>query len=425
MRARPGCGWHRVATWRPCHTAPVRRIRHGEPARALSSALPLLAAAVAAAAVAWWGSTRGSHIDTAVFRDAATVVLRGRSPYVLTSDVPFVYPPAGILLILPTALGPSFQTATLVWLAISIAALARTTWILVDLAWPALDPAQLRRRACWCFTAACLLEPTVITLSFGQVGLVLLWLTVEGLRGQPRHQSRSWLVGVAAAAKLTPAVVLVGLAAAGRWRSAFWGMVGFVGACAVAAAVSPAAVRDYVGGAWRLASDVNSGPDLLNHSLIGVRSLVALPVWVGLGAAGVTLGLGVALTAALWRQGDELAGLSTVLVSGLLVSPVSWPHHWVAIYPALVLLLRETRTRRASVVVLLSTAVAGMVLWVDQVDLPGTRVVAPGDVWWFPQREWSVVWGVAFLVWAAAALLSRSGRLDSGRHDQVGAGQSG
>jgi alpha-1,2-mannosyltransferase len=379
---------------------------------------------LAAGTVAWWASTAGSHIDTAVFRHAAVMVLHGRSPYLLASDVPFVYPPAGLLVILPTAVGPSLHVATMVWLAISIAALARTTWILVGLAWPGLDAGQRRRRACWVFAVACALEPTLITLAFGQVGLVLLWLTVEGLRGQPGHPARAWIVGVAAAAKLTPAIVLVGLAAAGRWRSAAWGIVGVAGASAVAAALSPASVRDYVGGAWRLANDVNSGPDFLNHSLLGVTTLVGLPRWVGLTGAALALVLGIALTAALWRQGDELAGLSTVLVCGLLVSPVSWPHHWVAAYPALVLLLRETRTRRPGVLVLLTTAVLAQLLWVDQVALPGSRVLQPGDSWWLPAREWYVVWAVAFLGWAAAALRARPGRGDVGRLEQE-ARQSG
>lgn len=353
-----------------------------------------------------WAATDGSHIDTAVFRHAAHAVLQGRSPYYLQADVPFVYPPGGLLLILPTALGSTFQMATVVWLAVSIAALARTTWLLTALAWPALDRGRLWRRTCWLFAAACLLEPTVITLAFGQVGLVLLWLTVEGIRGQPGHARRTWLVGVAAAAKLTPTVVLVGLAAAGRWRSALWGVVGVAGAAAAAAALSPAAVRDYLGGDWRLAQVVNSGPDFLNHSLIGVATLVGLPAWVGLLLSATVLVLGIALTAALWRRGDELAGLATVLATGLLASPVSWPHHWVAIYPALVLLLREVRTRRASVVVLLPTALLGMLLWADDAGLPGTRALVQGDAWRVPLREWYVVWGIAFLGWAAATLIT-------------------
>jgi len=388
----------------------VRRIRHEGQAGTAAWALPLLVAAAAAAAVAWWATTSGSHIDTTVFRHAAVTVLHGGSPYLIAADVPFVYPPGGLLVVLPTAIGSSLHSATLLWLAISLAALARTTWILVGLAWPELDPAQRGRRACWGFAAACVLEPTLITLAFGQVGLVLLWLTVEGLRDQPRHPARALLVGVAAAAKLTPGVVLVGLAAAGRWRSAAWGVVGVVGASVAAAALSPTAVRDYLGGAWRLANDVNSGPDFLNHSLVGVATLGGLPRWVALAVAALALVLGVALTAALWRQGDELAGLSTVLVCGLLASPVSWPHHWVAAYPALVLLLREARSRKPGVLVLLTTAALALLLQVDQLALPGSRLLQPGDGWWMPVREWSVVWAVAFLGWAAAALLARPRR---------------
>jgi alpha-1,2-mannosyltransferase len=375
--------------------------------------LPAVAAAVVALTVAWWAVTAGSLIDTTVFRGVAHAVLRGQSPYFLPTVVPFVYPPAGVLLALPAALGSSVSAAATVWVAVSLVALARTTAILVGLAWPSLTPGRARRRACWLFAAACLLEPTLITLSFGQVGLVLLWLTVEGLRSQPRSSTRTWLVGVAAAAKLTPGVVLLGLAAAGRWRSALWGVVGFLAASAAAAAVSPAAVRAYAGGAWRLAQDVNSTRDVLNHSLIGVAALVGLPPWAGPAVAATVLVLGIALTARLWRQGDELAGLSAVLATGLLVSPVSWGHHWVAIYPSLVLLLREVGQLRGvgrsrfGAGILLSTAIAGMLFWVDQAGLQGSRVLQPGETWTVLQREWYVLWGVALLIWTATSLLIR------------------
>ena len=385
----------------------MRAIRDTAVARTLSSVLPPVTAVVAAVGVARWALTEGSLIDTAAFREAARAVVHGQSPYAISSVVPFVYPPAGVLATLPTLVGPNVRVAATVWLGLSLVALARTVWLLVGLAWPALEPGRRRRRACWVLAAACLLEPTLITLSFGQVGLVLLWLTVEGLRGQPGRTVRPWLVGVAAAIKLTPAVVLVGLAAAGRWRSASWGAVGFVGACVAAAALAPAAVRDYVGGAWRLASDVNATPDALNHSLIGVVRLVGLPPWAGLVAAAAALVLGVALTARIWRDGDELAGLATVLVTGLLASPVSWGHHWVAVYPALVLLLREARAQRVAAVVLLSTAVVGMLLRFDDAGLDGSRVLPHGLTWALLQREWSVAWAVAFLCWAAA---TRTGR---------------
>ena len=364
-------------------------------------------AVLAAVAVAWWALAAGSLIDTAVFRSVAHAVLAGRSPYGVTTVVPFVYPPAGVLVTLPAAIGPNLRVAALVGVSLSLAALARTTWLLAVLAWPALDRGRLWQRTCWMFAGACLLQPTLITLSFGQVGLVLMWLTVEGLKGQPDSTRRTWLVGAAAAAKLTAAVVLVGLVAAGRWRAAVWGIVGLVATTVVAAAVTPVGVRDYVHGAWRWAQDVNATRDLLNHSLIGVTRLVGAPTWVGLVAAGLALLVGIAISALLWRRGDELAGLATVLITGLLASPVSWGHHWVAVYPALALLLRELRVRRATAVVLLSTGIAGMLLWVDEIAMPDSRVLQLDDVGQLVQREWYLVWAVAFLGWTAVALVRR------------------
>jgi alpha-1,2-mannosyltransferase len=355
-----------------------------------------------AVSVVWWAIASGSLIDTIVFRSVALAVLHGQSPYSVQAVLPFVYPPAGILVTLADAVGSNLRDAALVWMALSIAALARTTWILVDLAWPDLDRGQVFRRSCWLFAGGCLLQPTLVTLSFGQVGLVLLWLVVEGMRGQPRSGRRPWLVGVAAAIKLTPVVVLVGLAAAGRVRAARWGLIGLVAATAAAAAISPAGIRDYLGGAWRLARDVNSTPNFRNHSILGVAADVGLPLWLGVAVAAVALVLGVALTAVLWRNGAELAGLCTVLVTGLLVSPVSWEHHWVAVYPSLVLLLREVQHRRVGGIVLLSTAIAGMLLWVDRLGLDDAALPQPGGIWWVLLREWYVVWGIAFLAWTAA-----------------------
>jgi alpha-1,2-mannosyltransferase len=321
--------------------------------------------------------------------------------------VPFVYPPAAVFAMLLAAAGPSVHVAATIWAATSLAALARTTWILVACAWPALDRGATATRTCWVFAVACALEPTRIVLSFGQVGLLLLWLTVEGLGGQPSRTRRTWLVGVATAIKLTPSVVLLGLAAAGRWRSALCGVVGAVAAFAAAAVVSPEAVRDYLGGAWRLARDVNDAPDVLNHSLIGASTLLGLPGWIGLLLATAALVAGVTTTALLWRRGDELAGIATVLVTGLLASPVSWGHHWVAAYPALVLVLRELGARRRSATALLATALLGMLVGTETFALRGGDLLAPGGFWSTTLQEWYLAWGVGFLCWVAVPLVDR------------------
>jgi hypothetical protein len=132
--------------------------------------------------------------------------------------------------------------------------------------------------------------------------------------------------------------------------------------------------------------------------------------------AALVLFAGVAGTALLWRHRDELAGVAMVLVTTLAASPVSWGHSWVAVYPALVLLLRDSQNRRISAHVLLLSALAGMLTSFDV--LGGYRIgaTAPGQTWnlWeLLRREWWLVWGVAFMCWAAAPLVSgRRRRLD-------------
>ncbi len=375
--------------------------------RVVSTVLPPMVALATVAIVGWLSLASGSMVDIATFRSSALAVLDGQSPYV-AATVPFVYPPAAILAVLPAAIGPTLESAVLVWTAVSFAALGRTTWILVREAWPELDPQRRRNRVLWIFSALCVLEPTFVTLFFGQVGLLLLWMSVEGLGGLPNSRARTWLVGAAAAIKLTPGLILVTLAAAGRWRSVAWGIAGFVGATIVAGAVSPSGMRDYVSGAWRLAYEVNARVDAQNHSLLALAELSGMPRWIGLLAAALTLIVGVAIASRLWRRGDELAGTATVLITALMVSPVSWGHHWVAAYPALVLVLRDLRDRRLTSNLLLWTAVIGMLLWVDIVELGGGSVRAPDETWSFLtllQREWWLVWGVAFLAWSAVPLL--------------------
>jgi alpha-1,2-mannosyltransferase len=48
---------------------------------------------------------------------------------------------------------------------------------------------------------------------------------------------------------------------------------------------------------------------------------------------------GLACAALLDRAGQPVAGMLTCALTGLLVSPISWDHHWVWIVPGLVLLV--------------------------------------------------------------------------------------
>jgi hypothetical protein len=58
--------------------------------------------------------------------------------------------------------------------------------------------------------------------------------------------------------------------------------------------------------------------------------------------------VGVALAVLASRRGDEATGFSLCAVTGLLVSPVSWSHHWTLAVPALALMgLRAVQAHSA------------------------------------------------------------------------------
>jgi alpha-1,2-mannosyltransferase len=70
----------------------------------------------------------------------------------------------------------------------------------------------------------------------------------------------------------------------------------------------------------------------------GSGRILAIALVVGLA--------GIALAVLASRRGDEALGFSLCALTGLLVSPVSWTHHWTLAVPALLLLgMRLVRER--------------------------------------------------------------------------------
>ncbi len=66
-------------------------------------------------------------------------------------------------------------------------------------------------------------------------------------------------------------------------------------------------------------------------------------------AAALATVLGVWAAWACLRVGDRAAGFLAVQITGLLVSPISWSHHWVWVLPLLLWCLFGDRRRRPAV----------------------------------------------------------------------------
>ncbi len=202
----------------------------------------------------------------------------------------FTYAPFAAIVFVPVAALP-LAVARVGWDLVSVAALAYSCTRILQIA--GYRPTRIMVAG---FVAAAMaLDPVWETLFLGQINLILLALVLTDIWLVSRGSSWPAVgagVGIAAAIKLTPAIFIVFFLLARRTRAALVAAGTFAG--------------------WW---------------------------WVLVSAAFAVIGLAVA--AILVRRGDWLGATAVTGATGLLVSPISWAHHWVWILPALVLLIRD------------------------------------------------------------------------------------
>jgi alpha-1,2-mannosyltransferase len=131
-------------------------------------------------------------------------------------------------------------------------------------------------------------------------------------------------------------------------------------------------------------------------------------VWwlVAVLAAGLA-GLAVAVWA--HRRGYRMAGFGCCAVTGLLVSPISWTHHWVWVVPLLVWLTTAAWRRRSAAWAL--AAVTAAVVFSDYTPLPWPG--HPADPVRMVASDLYVLFGLAVLA-AVGVALARGRRRSPG-----------
>jgi alpha-1,2-mannosyltransferase len=293
---------------------------------------------LAEVAVLVWFAFSFQAVDFAVYRWGGYEVAHGTQLYLRSAGPDyFTYPPLAAALFAPLTLVPA-AWGQLLWELASVAALTAALGAVLKLA-----GARLTRTEIAAATAVSLLaEPVYHTLFNGQVNLFLLavvavdvWRVSRGRRGGGLG------VGLAAALKLTPGIFIVLFLLARRTRAAMTAAVTF-GACGlIGFLAAPSASRLYWTRCFYDTARVYPAY-IANQSLYGAAiRIFGGPGHVGLWYLPLTIvvavaGLGAAAVFA--RRGDWLRAMAVTGVTGLLVSPVSWTHHWVDAIPALVVL---------------------------------------------------------------------------------------
>ncbi|RRR42030.1 DUF2029 domain-containing protein [Mycolicibacter terrae] len=369
------------------------------------------------------------HIDVDVYRMAAQAWRDGQPLYgddwfatqIDGTVLPFTYPPIAAVLFAPltwVSLGAGTAALTLLstlLLVVSITIVLSGLGVGVG---RGSGPLWWRRGVVAAAIVAAAIwldaEPIWANFDFGQVNAVLMTLVLADCVPRRTAWPRGALLGVAVALKLTPAVFLLYFLLRRDGRAAVTTVASFLAATLVGFALAWSdswqywthTVRntDRIGGATLNTNQNLAGAlarlPLGEHQrsvlwLVGCLLVLALTVW----AARRVLNWGAA--------GAPTCALVCVALFGLVVSPVSWSHHWVWMLPTVVVTGVLAYRHRAIALGVLSALGVALMLRSPIELLPEHHEA--GAAWWRQLAGTSYVW------WALAVIVTAGASLGRGR----------
>ncbi|PPK65629.1 glycosyltransferase 87 family protein [Actinokineospora auranticolor] len=349
-------------------------------------------AVTTALAVFCWLADTPLGIDSAVYRAGGYAVLHGQSLYAHLSaipawspDLPFTYTPFAAMVFAPfSALPPQ-----LCWGVLSLAAAPA---LHVSLRPFTTSPLPL--------IAAFALQPVWQSIGLGQVNLILMAAVVADvlLLGGSRYCGVA--IGIVAAIKLIPLIFIAHLLLTRRVADAARALAAFVVATGLGFLVLPADSIHYMTTAMFNRHFADAKGWVGNQSW---QAFVARTFPDGPQATFLVIGATAAfvLTTA-WlvrRLPDDRVALLATAGCSLLISPISWTHHWVWVVPAIGLLWQRRKHTLALATAFLFTG------WT-------INAVPAGDerAWDLPRAVFGNAYLLALLTAACALIAVSSGK---------------
>lgn len=287
-------------------------------------------------------------------------------------ELPFTYPPLSALMFYPLG-GMTLEQAWSITAVFGVALLGLYVLVILHLApfsraWFGSTPVVSVLAFLGVYGVLWNLYPVSFALVFGQVNVALALLILWDLG---RQRSHTWgtgvLTGFAAGFKITPAAMGLVPLMQGRWRTIAGMGLGLATTVVISAVFLPREVWDYFTSQLWQTSRVGEDARISNLSLNGSLHMLNLPdgwaspLWVLLVLAALVGGaLGIRRVS---RTGDAFCATVIGALVMLLISPISWEHHWVWVGPLLLALIphnpRSAPAWEWGVVVIL----AGLLLW--------------------------------------------------------------
>ncbi|VTS01086.1 membrane protein : Putative conserved integral membrane protein OS=Planctomyces maris DSM 8797 GN=PM8797T_17824 PE=4 SV=1: DUF2029 [Gemmata massiliana] len=358
-----------------------------------------------------WLSARNFWTGAPVYSPQRDAMLRHSgldTPYFEAEMKWNAHPPVAVLVALPFGLITDYAAAHLVWncvtfflFVLGFVLLARELGIDVR-----------GGAAFWALALIVSWNAIHQHLFQGQLGFLIAFLLIVGWIADHRgHQTAAGIaVGIAAAMKVFPGLVLVYFVAAGRWRAVAVALLTGVLLHAVALALfGPAAFETYVRDV--LPSLGRFQDSWLNVSFTGYWRRIGFAL--GAPAVGVAVAVACRLLAivAIWWVGRSAVGaddrgraFALAVVGMLLASPIAWTHYFVLLVIPLLFLWQRLPSGLARVALVAVTAV----LWLPERLVPalylGTEAVSGSSLDTMPNSVWMAVVVLGPFTYALAAL---------------------
>lgn len=288
-------------------------------------------------------------IDMVVYREGVKAFLEHRSVYsapMPAGDIqlPFIYPPFGALAMVPlTAFDAIDHT-----LAGNIMVILSDLLVLVCLYFVfravLKKPEFLLPVTAITWAIVLHFEPVDLNNNYAQINIVVMALVILDLVPRKQFLPQGILIGVAAAIKITPLAMLLYFLVRREWKQIATALLSAVAATLLAAAFRWEAFVEFFSSTLL---DMGSGRDFgvgteyqSNSSIKGAIQRM-YPSTESMEANGLTIGLAwiaaslIVIVVAAWlikRLCEKHLVVDAQLVTALtvlLISPVSWSHHWV------------------------------------------------------------------------------------------------
>ncbi|MFV9636513.1 glycosyltransferase 87 family protein [Mycobacterium neumannii] len=358
------------------------------------------------------------RIDVDVYRMGGQAWLDGRPLYADGAmfhtrgglDLPFTYPPLAAVVFAPFALlsleaaSVAITVTTLVLLIVAVTIVLHRcdVWSKTPVT---AEPAWLRQA----WLAAAIVAPAVVYLEpirsnfdFGQINVVLMTLVIADCVPRRTPWPRGMLLGLAIALKLTPAVFLLYFVLRRDVRAVVVTAVSAVVATLIGVAFAWRDSLEYWTETVRNTDRIGTATLNTNQNIAGALARLGLsegPRFVLWTAACVAvLALTVWAVRRVLKADEPVLALICVAMFGLVVSPVSWSHHWVWALPTLLVAALVAYRRRHVALGVVAAAGFALMVWTPITLMPEHQETAAS--------LWRQLVGGSYVWWAIAVIVA-------------------